>query len=214
VPNIEECFVAATIGILIFVALSASDGRDPNDIQSLAATIEALQQPVHDFRCEYEGTTYLKGKNAETIPVGADGLFETYSGTYIWQKGGDIRSESLHRLGVNGQISRRTLAVRARDRLAFEILSGGHPREVPSNHQPTGLQSAREGLGEFFPINLIKLMTSSPGPAARRRTSLSPHRHRASTGQRGSPADLAHSFSSRVPLFGIRGAGAERGSSR
>jgi len=79
--------VAATIGILIFAALSTSDGRDTNDIQSLIATIEALQRPVHDFRCEYEGTTYLKGKNAETTPVGADGLFEIYRGTLYLAEG-------------------------------------------------------------------------------------------------------------------------------
>jgi len=74
------------------------------------------------------------------------------------------------------------------------------------------LQKAR--LGSDTTDTKERLMTSSPGPVARRRRLSSAHPQIASTGQRGSPADLGHWFSSPVPLFGNRGAGAERGSSR
>jgi hypothetical protein len=151
------------ISVLILAALSAGDGPEPNDVRSLIATIETLQAPVKDFRCEFEVTTHFMGKIAETTPVGADGLYETISGTYIWQKGGDVRCESLHRAALDGQISRHTLAVRARDHQATLVYSMGHPREVPNISKPTGQQIMREGLGEIFLIDFIKWMAADDG---------------------------------------------------
>jgi hypothetical protein len=132
----------------------------PDDARSLIDKIDALQQPVNDFQCEFEGSVKFKGKNAETSPVDADGVYEAFSGTYIWQRGGDIHCESLHRRAVDGQISRQTLVMRARDNRAYYRMSLGHPREVPNISAPTSLQAAREGLGEIFPLNSIKAMAA------------------------------------------------------
>ncbi len=154
--------ISATAALVLVLA-SAASGDEPNDVRSLIAAIEVLQEPVEDFRCEFEGTIHLYGKIAETSPVDAGGLYETFSGTYIWQTRGDVRSESLHRTAVNGQISRHTLAARARDRQATEVISQGHPREVPNISKPTGRQIASAGWGQIFLIDLIKWMAADEG---------------------------------------------------
>ena len=124
-------------------------------MRSLFERIEALQQSVNDFQCEFEGSVKFKGKNAETTPVDADGMFETFSGTYIWQRGGDVRCETLHRKAVDGQMSRHTLVMRASEKLAYYKMTLGHPREVPNISKPTDSHAAREGLGELFPLSYI-----------------------------------------------------------
>jgi hypothetical protein len=148
-----------TLAIVLAMPGTRDDERI-DDAHSLLEKIEALQQPVNDFQCEFEGTVRFEGKNAETSPVDADGLYETFSGTYIWQRGGDIRCDSLHRLAVNGQISRQTLVMRARDTRAYCRMSLGHPREVPNISAPTSLQAARRGLSELFPLGSIKAMAA------------------------------------------------------
>ena len=148
-----------TLAIVLAMPCTGDDART-DDVRSLIDKIEALQQPVNDFRCEFEGTVKFKGKNAETSPVDADGMYETFSGTYIWQRGGDFRCDSLHRLAVNGQISRQTLVMRARDKQAYHRMSLGHPREVPNISAPTDQQAAREGLGQIFPLQWIKAMAA------------------------------------------------------
>ena len=148
-----------TLAIVLAMACTRDDTRAA-DVRLLLERIEALQQPVNDFRCEFEGTVKYKGKLAETTSVDADGMYETFSGTNIWQRGGDIRCESLHRLAVNGQISRQTLVIRARDHLVYHRMSMGHPREVPNISSPTDLQAASEGLGQIFPLNWIKAVAA------------------------------------------------------
>ena len=115
-----------TPSLTLAIVLAMPCARDDSltdDARSLIDKIEALKQPVNDFRCEFEGSVKFLGKNAETSTVDADGMYETFSGTYIWQRGGDIRCESLHRLAVNGQISRQTLIMRAHDKQAYYRMS-------------------------------------------------------------------------------------------
>src|SRR5262249_22134122 len=80
--------------------------------------IEALQHLIEDFQCEYEGIIRFKGKVAEYEKVGEDGLFDSFSGIFIWKRGGDTHSESLHRRGSDGQIARESLVVRMAERKA------------------------------------------------------------------------------------------------
>ncbi len=148
-----------TLAIVLAMPCSRDEAR-ADDARSLIDKIDALQQPVNDFQCEFEGTVKFKGKNADTSPVDADGTYETFSGTYIWQRGGDIRCECLHRLAVNGQISRQTLIMRAHDKQAYYRMTLGHPREVPNISTPTESHAAREGLGEIFSLNSIKAIAA------------------------------------------------------
>jgi hypothetical protein len=147
------------LAVVLAMPFMGDDART-DDVRLLLERIEALQQPVNDFQCEFEGTVRFKAKIAETTPADVDGMYETCSGTYIWQRGGDIRCESLHRLAVNGQISRQTLVMRAQDKVAYHRMSLGQPREVPNIRTRTSLQAAREGLGEIFPFSAIKAMAA------------------------------------------------------
>ncbi|GAC1475709.1 MAG: hypothetical protein NVSMB9_28690 [Isosphaeraceae bacterium] len=104
---------------IFLTALPGADGPSRDDARSLIATIEALQEPIEDFRCEFEGTIHFKGIEAERQKLGEDGLYNAFSGTFIWKRGGDTHSESLHRRAPdNGAIARQSLVVRAREHRA------------------------------------------------------------------------------------------------
>ena len=49
---------------LFLAALLAGEFPQPDQVQALIATIESLQKPVEDFRCEFDGTIHFKGKLA------------------------------------------------------------------------------------------------------------------------------------------------------
>ena len=86
--------------VLFAIILTASlglDGPAQSDASQLIDTIESLQELVDDFRCEFEGTIRFKGKSAEGVKLGEDGLHESFSGTFIWKRGGDTCSEILKR---------------------------------------------------------------------------------------------------------------------
>src|SRR4051794_36938879 len=86
----------------------------------LVDTIESLQQPVEDFRCEFEGTMLFKGSVGanEKLKVGEDGLYESFSGLFIWKRGGDTYSDNLIRRAFDGTIARESLVVRMRENRA------------------------------------------------------------------------------------------------
>src|SRR5262249_12249524 len=113
-PRSETCErpMFAMILSMFLTAFPGGHGPGTNDAQLLIDTIESLQKPVEDFRCEFEGTLHLKGKAAENVKVGDDGLYESFSGTFIWKRGGDTRSESLFRRAADNQIARDSLVVR------------------------------------------------------------------------------------------------------
>ena len=96
---------------IVLTALSGGDSDRAEDVLSLIETIEALQQPVEDFRCEFEGAIRYRGGAAENQKVGDDGLQESFSGVFIWKRGGDTHSESLHRRAADGVIARESLVV-------------------------------------------------------------------------------------------------------
>ncbi len=103
---------------IYLTASSGGDGPGTNDARLLIDSIESLQQPVDDFRCEYEGSLRYKGKVAEYTEVGDNGLYESFSGIFVWKRGGDIHSESLHRRVTDNRIARESLVVRMRDHQA------------------------------------------------------------------------------------------------
>lgn len=100
------------------VALSVGDAPGKDDARLLIDTIETLQQPVEDFRCEFEGTIRYQGEEAKKLKLGDDGLYDSFSGVFIWKRGGDTHSDSLHRRAPDGMIARESLVVRMRENQA------------------------------------------------------------------------------------------------
>ena len=147
-PMILSIFLSSLVG---------SDGAGSIDARLLVDTIESLQQPVDDFRCEFEGNTRRFGQLAECTKVGADGLYGSFSGIFIWKRGGDTYSESLRRM-VDGRIMRENLVVRMQEQLAEEyarLNDAPLGRAVIKN--PKEATSWRQGcLGFIFLIDKIK----------------------------------------------------------
>ena len=52
------------------------------------------------------------GKVAEDTKVGADGLYESFSGIFIWKRGGDLHYETMTRRAPENQIWRESVALR------------------------------------------------------------------------------------------------------
>jgi hypothetical protein len=101
--------------LTMMVAFPGQGARARTESQDVVDTIEALQQPVEDFRCEFEGTNRYMGAVAESVKVvREDGLYESFSGIFVWRAGGDIYTEFLNRRMADNQISRENLAVRVR----------------------------------------------------------------------------------------------------
>jgi hypothetical protein len=144
--------VCLLMGLPTFVDASDSEAR------MLLDTIEALQQPVEDFRCEYEGTMYFKNQAAEGQKLGDDGLFDTFSGVFIWKRGGDTHSESLHRNGGDNTIARESLVVRVKEQQAEEYYrQNDAPLGYAVIKNPKEANSWKPGcLGEIFLIDKMK----------------------------------------------------------
>ena len=150
---------------VLLATFLAGQGSGSDQVSALIAAIDALQKPVEDFQCQFEGTIHFKGKLAEANRVGRDGLFETSSGTSIWKRGGYVRLESLVRCeglegspGV-GQVARHSLAVWFQEKRAeYDVLHDEDPRGVRGG----GTRNLKdghiwsEGLGKIFLIDEIK----------------------------------------------------------
>lgn len=106
--------------IAILPVTSAADGPPAGDVRSLLATIEALQQPIEDFRCEFEGAEYARGPVAAQRKVGADGVADRFGGTFLWKRG-DVRSETMHRRAPDGYITRESVVIRRREGKAEQV---------------------------------------------------------------------------------------------
>ncbi|MGC8643180.1 MAG: hypothetical protein ACP5XB_25245 [Isosphaeraceae bacterium] len=105
---------------MVLSALPGQLDRARSDVQLLLDTISSLQQPLEDFRCEFEGTRRYKGKIAEYTPVGEDGLHETFRGIFVWTRGGDVSNEVLTREVVANQIEHESVVLRSRHKEAEE----------------------------------------------------------------------------------------------
>ncbi len=143
---------------ITLAALLVLDDTGRNDARLLIETIESLQHPVEDFRCEFEGTIRLKGKIAEYTPIGEGGLHESFGGVFIWKRGGDTHSESLHRMSPSGRIERRSLVVRMRQNQAEQY---NRLNDAPLGRaiiqSPKGANSWTPScLGFIFLIDTIK----------------------------------------------------------
>jgi hypothetical protein len=153
-----------TIVAILVTASAGGDGSARADVQLLVDTIESLQQPVEDFQCEFEGTRRFKGKVAEGQKLGEDGLDDSFSGIFIWKKGGDTRSDVLHRRGSDDLIARETLVVRMREQQAekyYRLNDAPLGYAVIENPKKANSWSSAS-LGFIFLIDKIKRDVSDP----------------------------------------------------
>jgi len=112
------------LALLLVCFIGGDDGRKENpskrEAQSLVDAIESLQQPVDDFRCEFEGAIHLnrQAQKVRKLELRDDGFYESYSGVFIWRRGGDIYIDVYRRRAPGNAIERETLVVRLSERNA------------------------------------------------------------------------------------------------
>jgi hypothetical protein len=83
---------------LSLLLLGASADQPPiHDAQTLIEAIEALQEPIENFRCKYEGD--MRRLDKVNAGEGRDGgkPYSSFDGRFIWTKGGDFRIDAYHR---------------------------------------------------------------------------------------------------------------------
>ncbi len=153
----------ATNVLAVLVALQSADKTSPLGVRSLIDTIEAIQQPVEDFRCEYEGRIYYKDKTSEMVSkLGPDGLFDEFGGIFIWKRGGDTYSDAMHRQQPDGKIIRESLVVRARENQAeYYQRKNDAPLGYALIERPRNVNACRPAcLGQIFLIDEIKRLAA------------------------------------------------------
>jgi hypothetical protein len=145
------------------IASPLADDPVAKDVKTLIDTIETLQRPVEDFQCEFEGSTRFAGKVAEDSKGGIDkdGVYDSYSGIFIWKMGGDIHSNSLHRMAADNTIVRQTSVIRMREHKAEQ-----HQRPNDASIQfiytttPKRVRSTARDPGQIFLIDTLKMQVA------------------------------------------------------
>jgi len=106
--------------IVLAVAVSALAAAD-DQAQKLIDAIVALQAPLEDFRCEFEGIVHVAPQAAPGSDVAVRERHVAFSGMFLWRKGGDFWCDSFHEdAQAPRKIERRTMVVRSRDGHAEE----------------------------------------------------------------------------------------------
>ena len=148
--------------LLLLVAASQAPAIEP---ETLIGVLESLQPQLEDFRCEYEGTFHFKTEAAKrSMKLKADGLHDTFSGTFVWKRDGSTRASTYHRRATNGKLLREELAMRIKPREAE-----CYQREVDAPlgrglvEDPMLVNADRGGcLGNIVLIDAIKRLFDSP----------------------------------------------------
>jgi len=156
-----------TLILSTFLAvLTVGDDPARHEVQVLVDTIESLQQPVEDFRCEYEGSFRAAGTAAQALKLGEEKVLDSYSGVFIWKKGGDTRIESWHRRGTTNQITRLSTAVRTQQQQA-EQYSRSNDASVGAAtiNNPRRVMTWSSSMGTIFLIDKIKREVTDPAIA-------------------------------------------------
>ena len=149
-----------SIGSFALLIMTSIVGSDPgrSDAGILIDTMEALQLPVEDFRCEFEGTVQLKGDAWKNEKTGDGGLLESFNGAFIWRRGGDIHSETFHRQGFNNVIKLESVVVRMKQNQAERYeRANDAPLGFARIDTPAQVRSAVTGdLGYILLLDSIK----------------------------------------------------------
>ncbi len=146
--------------VLLFTTPIVGSNPDASDAKILIDTIESLQRPVEDFRCEFEGAMHVKitGDGWPRDKLGEGGLFESFSGSFIWKRGGDMHSETLHRQAFNDLIKLESVVVRSKENQAEEFDRANDAGIVyPRKDTPAKVRSVViRDLGRIFLFDAIK----------------------------------------------------------
>ena len=147
--------------IAILPASSLVYSSSADDVPSLLATIEALQQPIEDFQCEFEGTEFFRGPVAAQQKVGADGVADLFGGTFLWRHG-DLHSEIMHRKAPDQFIVRESVVIRRRE-VRAEQVTWVNDAAIPvaSIMAPKDIdQSGPGNLGQIFLTDYLKQLAT------------------------------------------------------
>jgi hypothetical protein len=156
----------SSLCICLLAVLLVGEGEQSVSVTSLLDLLDSLHSPIEDFRCEFEGTSCFTGDDdRKRLKLGADGLYDTFSGTFIWKSNGDTYVNSLHRREPEGKITREQLVVRARqgeseyyERANDAPLGRGL---IQSSSQVNAFRS--ECFGAIFPIDEIRRLVARKG---------------------------------------------------
>jgi hypothetical protein len=112
-------FMISLIVPILAVSVFAQADDGIHDIRSLIAAIEAVQQPIEDFRCEFEGSVTYKGPVAEREKklIDGNGVFDMLGGTFIWKQGGETFIDTFHRRGGDGVVYTEKIMIRPQERV-------------------------------------------------------------------------------------------------
>ena len=150
--------------VCMFATASFRDQSSRADAaRALIDTVESLQQPIEDFRCEYEGAAHFKGNSAKLQKLGEEGVFESFSGVFIWKSGGETYSDSLHRRATDNKIWHEILVMRPRQNHAelYHRLNDA-PLGYAVIKRPEEVNSWDPGrLGWIFLIDKIKRLLAA-----------------------------------------------------
>ncbi|WP_165226223.1 hypothetical protein [Aquisphaera insulae] len=148
---------------ILLAIVGNGENSAPGDVQKLLDTIEALQAPIQDFRCEFEGEMRARGKVAEDMKVVRDdGLFESFSGVFIRKRGGDIRVDSYHLRVSDDLVEHRGVAVRTSQHQSEEFHRYDDAAIVPnSNREPKDVRvDLTDGYGSIFLTDSLRRMAA------------------------------------------------------
>ena len=152
------------MSMLLFAPVAEDPTRSG---QALIDAIETVQQPVEDFRCEFEGSIRFKGTShdAQTRPLGEDGLSETFSGIFIWKRTGDTFVDILHRMEPAKNMTRNGIAVRMSRAEAEESFNHDNERlGVSLIKSPNEIETWRaDSYGWIFLIDKLKRLVANSG---------------------------------------------------
>jgi hypothetical protein len=85
----------------------------PDDVRLLFDTIETLQQPIEDFRCEFEGDDRLVGQGVGKQKLMDGGFVDMYSGVFVRKQNGNTYCEIMKRIAPDGMLEAWTFVVDA-----------------------------------------------------------------------------------------------------
>jgi hypothetical protein len=106
--------------IVLALAVAAVAVAD-DQTKKLIGTIDSLQAPLEDFRCEFEGTVHDASQSAPGSPVAPGERRDSFSGMFLWKKNGGFWCDSFHENSQRSRrVERRTMVVRSHDKDAEE----------------------------------------------------------------------------------------------
>ena len=138
-----------------------------HDTRALVDAIEAAQEPIGDFRCEFEGSTTYKGAAVEKNKkwVDENGQADVFAGVFVWKRGGESFTDALHRIRQFDNISNERIMTRPREN-RFEHHNHPGGRSV-GNVDFRDLDDPRIALSAYdSPLSLFLIdTTASLGPS-------------------------------------------------